>query len=131
MRRRQTQQPTRQYDDAMTMMMTATATTTTKRKRMKTRTRTRTTTMTMTMTMTMMRTRTWTCGGGEHNNQRYNEMKYTLFSTSQKTTFPTCRQYVGNVSATTSLADIIIDHVGDMLDDMSPTIGEMLACRRF
>ena len=44
---------------------------------------------------------------------------------------PICRQRVGNVSATTSLADIIFDHVGDMSADMLLTIGNMLACWRF
>jgi hypothetical protein len=42
---------------------------------------------------------------------------------------PTCRQYVGGVSAATSLADIIFDHVGNM---SGPTCRQQLAtCRRF
>jgi hypothetical protein len=41
---------------------------------------------------------------------------------------PTCRQYVGGVSAATSLADIIFDHVGNM---SGPTCRQQLAtCRR-
>ena len=115
----------------MTMMMTATATPTTKRKRMKTRPRTRTTTMTVTMMMMMMRTRTRTCGGGKHNNQLDDSMTYDTMTNEIPDMLPICRQRVGNVSATTSLVDIIFDHVGDMSADMSPTIGDMSACWRF
>ena len=126
MRRRRTQQPTRQYDDAMTMTMMAAATATTKRKWMKTRTRTRTTTM----MMTMMRTRTRTCGGGKHNNQPDDTMTYNMTNDILDMS-PICRQRVGNASATTSLADIIFDHVGNMSANMSPTISDMSACWRF
>ena len=40
-------------------------------------------------------------------------------------------KYVGDVSVTTSLADIISYHVGDISANMSLIIGDMLACRSF
>ena len=90
MRRRQTQQPTRQYDDIRYNDI---------------------------RTYDTMTNRTYDTMTKRHSRHVANMSA-------------TCRQRVGNVSATTSLANIIFDHVGDMSADMLPTCRQQSAtCR--